>query len=738
MKKLISLLLSATVITGMTATAFPTMQADAATATKPLLLSTILANWNTRIANEQKRFPKDSYWNHIDQSKQDENTYSWSPCNHDAHGKNECTYASVCPYPVSDKHVTISYSPDPDALSATTLPQCYGFARKLARDIWGTNKFVHYKIEKGGIINYTVGGNKLYEPQVGDQVRLSFIVKDYDERTKTQKEREQGHSIFITAIDGNRIVFADCNGNLNDCQINWDKSYYYDDLNTKHTVQVTKDYLRKFAVAVERPIIQGDFNLNGKIDRDDIDCFKNTYLVDGNLKSGIDAPEYDVNGDLIVDTNDQTKLSYFANLSKADGYIFGTGDSDVKMAYNAVPSGCFLYSGGIYRPITSTTCAFIGTFEAAKTSFVVPSYVKSYTVTEIGEDFRQGPGKSKLANLKSITIPATVTTIRSFAFTYQGDSAALTTVTFSGTPSLTTIASEAFLCCDKMTNLDLSKCSKLKTIGSRAFLRCDALSTVSFPQTTYGTGGISTAYNAFPTSDCFQYQGGIYRTLSTSTVALIGTFEVNADTLTVPSTVKKDGKSYTVTMIGDEFRQGPGKSMLSNVKTLTIPATVTTIRNFAFTYCQDPAALTTVNFSGTPSLTTIANEAFYACNNMTSLNLSNCNKLTSIGNGAFYGCNKLSSITFPYATSGSTQSTPTLGGANGLFKNTAKSNVSTLYFYNTRSGQRTVTLQDSDVTLWRNKKIAIAVTGNVRIKDTKGNTLATYNNSQLYQLSPNK
>ena len=74
--------------------------------------------------------------------------------------------------------------------------------------------------------------------------------------------------------------------------------------------------------------------------------------------------------------------------------------------------------------------------------------------------------------------------------------------------------------------------------------------------------------------------------------------------------------------------------------TIEIPNSVTSIGKEAFEYCYNLISITIPN-----SVTSIGESAFYNCRSLTSVSIPN--KLTSIENGTFQSCNSLTSITIP-------------------------------------------------------------------------------------------
>ena len=85
----------------------------------------------------------------------------------------------------------------------------------------------------------------------------------------------------------------------------------------------------------------------------------------------------------------------------------------------------------------------------------------------------------------------------------------------------------------------------------------------------------------------------------------------------------------SVTSIGDYAFSG-----CSGLTSVTIPNSVTSIESFAFNYCTNLTSVTIPN-----SVTSIGYHAFDGCSGLTSVTIPN--SVTSIGDGAFYGCSGL-------------------------------------------------------------------------------------------------
>ena len=339
LKQITSAIMSMTIVAGTAASGyFSEITTEAADNT--VQYSSITNNWDQVIESEKAKFPDRHYWNHngISEDQWSEDSCSTTPCSHTQEGilgisNDSETYIK--------KSVKAGWEEDElQTNNADHDGQCNGFARKLARDIWKTDDFVR-----------SSNNDHDYEPRIGDVVRLSFKVEG---EIPFGGHQYAEHSIFITNVTDYYVEFAECNGDMENCQILWDCFYYYskfsyqdltvtDENNNKVTVPVrtgeskfltTKDYIKKNTKYYERPILRGDFDLNGRIDSMDVEHFRNTYLskgevcclsVGGSKRYGSYDEVFDVNGDGRISGSDYSYLQYFASLPYVDGYIYGTG-----------------------------------------------------------------------------------------------------------------------------------------------------------------------------------------------------------------------------------------------------------------------------------------------------------------------------------------------------------------------------------------------------------------------------
>ena len=103
----------------------------------------------------------------------------------------------------------------------------------------------------------------------------------------------------------------------------------------------------------------------------------------------------------------------------------------------------------------------------------------------------------------------------------------------------------------------------------------------------------------------------------------------------IPDKVTRNGVEYPVESIGENaFRN------CNNLRSITIPNSVTVIKNSAFYGCR---SLTSINIPN--GVTDIEVQALSGCTSLTSVTIPN--SVTSIENNTFYGCTSLTSITIP-------------------------------------------------------------------------------------------
>jgi hypothetical protein len=125
--------------------------------------------------------------------------------------------------------------------------------------------------------------------------------------------------------------------------------------------------------------------------------------------------------------------------------------------------------------------------------------------------------------------------------------------------------------------------------------------------------------------------------------------------IAIPAAVEHDGVAYEVTSIasnafGGELQTDYEGSLANTsklkVRAVSIPATVTTIGNYAFGSANTSygGTLSEVTFAESSKLTTIGDHAFAYCTNITSITLPEY--VDVLDSSAFKGCTGLTSLTF--------------------------------------------------------------------------------------------
>jgi hypothetical protein len=272
---------------------------------------------------------------------------------------------------------------------------------------------------------------------------------------------------------------------------------------------------------------------------------------------------------------------------------------------------------------------------------VIPSATNGYPVTSIGGEFDY----SSSGILMSVTIPDSVTNIEDSAFfgcdnltnisignsvvsigdaTFSG-CASLTSVTLPD--SLTSIGDSAFWECDNLTNITIPK--NVTSIGDQAFAACSSLKTIMVDTNNQVFCSLAGVLFDLDQTTLLEYPGakpGSYTIPSTVTSIGDGAFSycyrfLNSIAIT-----------NSITSIGDGAFFSCG-----NLTNVMIGNSVTNIGDGAFGFCLSLTGVTLPN-----GVTSIGSQAFNGCTGLTNMTIPQ--SVASIGDGAFFGCTRLAAI----------------------------------------------------------------------------------------------
>ena len=281
-----------------------------------------------------------------------------------------------------------------------------------------------------------------------------------------------------------------------------------------------------------------------------------------------------VSNDYLIDA----KVYYFSQTQPEEGF-FWHFDTDGKTPVSwGVESD---YSVGLKYSLNTDEKGYtvVGIGYCEDTDLVIPATYRGLPVTAIGSNAFES-----VRSFKSVSIPASVTTIGEKAFAHCG----VTSVTFATNSQLTTVDRYAFFSSSSLQSIALP--DGVTTIGEAAFNGCNNITSISIPDS------ITTIENR--------------------------ALDFNSSAFTVYNNAKYLGNStnpYLVLV----------KAIDTSITTYNIHTDAKLIYAFAFTDCT---LLTSVTIPD--SVTIIGNSVFYKCDALESLIIGS--GVTSIGNGIIY------------------------------------------------------------------------------------------------------
>jgi len=396
------------------------------------------------------------------------------------------------------------------------------------------------------------------------------------------------------------------------------------------------------------------------------------------------------------------------NYSIVDGVLFNKDRTTLIACPNSESSS--------YEIPSSVTTIGKSAFRGlALKSITIPS-----SVTTIGEYAFSG-----CSSLTSITIPSSVKSIEKYAF---GECVSSTTLTIPS--SVTSIGEMAFYKCQSLKSVSIP--SSITSIREWTFGECDALTSISIPSSVtsigdYAFGSCTSLLSvSIPSSVTSIGRNAFNRCFSLTSITIPssvtsigdGAFsdctvlktcivdEGNPNYSSVDDVLFNKDRTKLISCLNQELTEYVIPSSVTSIgnnafyacsalTSITIPSSVTSIGNGAFSSCS---ALTSITIPS--SVTSIENSTFFECSSLTSLTIPSL--VTSIGGYAFFECSSLTSITIPPTVT--SIGAGAFAGCSGLTSITIPSSVTSIgeETFNSCSALTSISIPSTATTIGKN------------------------------------
>ena len=342
-----------------------------------------------------------------------------------------------------------------------------------------------------------------------------------------------------------------------------------------------------------------------------------TYNVNGGVMPDTYISEYDVETDVTLPT--PTRSLYLFDGWYEDAKFEGAKVTSIPVGEvgNKTYYAKWLSTtdGITYQLANNGTTYTVTGYEGKDTIIVVPSSIDGIPVTAIANN-----AFTDKQRIKSITVPDSVTSIGTYAF-----SGCVSLAELNLGNGIKKIPAYMVQGCNKLQSIVIP--DSVTSIGYDAFYSCSSLASVyindlsNWCNISFDTLSSNPLYCA----DNLYVNGELVTELVIpDDVIIIESYAFcNLDCIT--SVVIPD----SVTSIGDSAFQS-----CSSLTSVVIGDSVTSIGNYAFYYCDNLVSVVIGD-----SVTSIGNSAFQSCSRLKSVVIGD--NVTSIGNSAFYNCYSL-------------------------------------------------------------------------------------------------